>query len=124
MIVGAIVPLLLIVIGILASIVLATLSGVREKAAAARTEANLKFLQLDLELYYDAHGGIYPATLPESIQGIDPQYQATAAAIPLDQFTYTPGRNNSAYQLCAKNPVPAGQQQCESSGGTTQVSGQ
>ncbi|KKW22803.1 MAG: hypothetical protein UY67_C0035G0008 [Candidatus Kaiserbacteria bacterium GW2011_GWA2_52_12] len=123
-IVGAIVPLLLIVIGILASIVLATLSGVREKAAAARTEANLKFLQLDLELYYDAHGGIYPATLPESIQGIDPQYQATAAAIPLDQFTYTPGRNNSAYQLCAKNPVPAGQQQCESSGGTTQVSGQ
>ncbi len=123
-IVGAIIPGVLIVGGLLSSIVLTSLNSAREKGREARTEADLKFLQLNLELYYDAHGNAYPATLPEAVQSLDPQYQATAAAIPLDQFTYTPSQDNSAYQLCAKNPVPEGQSQCESSGPTAQTSGQ
>lgn len=122
-IVGAIIPVLLIVGGLLSSIVLVSLNVAREKGAAVRTEADLKFLQLNLELYYNAHGNAYPATLPEAVQGLDPQYQATAAGIPLDQFTYTPSQDNSAYQLCAKNPVPEGQSQCEFSDIAAQTSG-
>lgn len=54
------------IIGILASIVLASLDSARKKGRDARRVADIKQLQLALELYYDAHNAfpavIYPAS--------------------------------------------------------------
>jgi prepilin-type N-terminal cleavage/methylation domain-containing protein len=50
------------IIGILSSIVLASLQGARAKGRDARRVADIKQLQLALELYYDANSA-YPATI-------------------------------------------------------------
>ncbi len=104
-IVGVILPLLLIG-GILASVVLASLNVAREKSREALAGANLKYLQLDLEFYYDAHGNAYPAALSEL--NADPQTAATMSDIPLEDFSYTQIENGKAYSLCSNKPVPGG----------------
>jgi prepilin-type N-terminal cleavage/methylation domain-containing protein len=53
------------IIGILSSVVLASLNSAREKGRDARRLADIKQLQLALELYYDANGS-YPATVSTS----------------------------------------------------------
>ena len=53
------------IIGILSSIVLASLNSARKKGRDARRVADVKQLQLALELYYDANGA-YPATVSTS----------------------------------------------------------
>lgn len=50
------------IIGILASIVLASLNSARVKSRDARRVADIKQVQLALELYFDANGN-YPTTL-------------------------------------------------------------
>ncbi len=50
------------IIGILASVVLASLNNARKKSRDARRVADIKQLQLALELYFDAQRD-YPATL-------------------------------------------------------------
>jgi type II secretion system protein G len=50
------------IIGILSSVVLASLNSARKKGRDARRVADIKQLQLALELYYDANGA-YPATI-------------------------------------------------------------
>lgn len=47
------------IIGILSSIVLASLNSARQKGRDARRIADIKQIQLALELYYDAHS-VYP----------------------------------------------------------------
>src|SRR4051812_37739695 len=49
------------IIGILSSIVLASLNSARKKGRDARRIADIKQLQLALELYYDAHSN-YPTS--------------------------------------------------------------
>ena len=51
------------IIGILASVVLASLNSARKKSRDARRLADVKQLQVALELYYDANTSKYPATL-------------------------------------------------------------
>ncbi len=51
------------IIGILASIVLASLNSARRKSRDARRVADIKQLQLALELYFDANIAAYPAAL-------------------------------------------------------------
>lgn len=53
------------IIGILSSVVLASLNSARQKGRDARRIADIKQLQLALELYYDANGS-YPATVATS----------------------------------------------------------
>ena len=48
------------IIGLLASIVLASLNTARKKSRDARRIADVKQLQLALELYFDANSGTYP----------------------------------------------------------------
>ena len=48
------------IIGILASIVLASLNSARKKSRDARRIADIKQLQLALELYFDANSASYP----------------------------------------------------------------
>lgn len=57
------------IIGILSSIVLASLNSARQKGRDARRVSDLKQLQLALELYYDANGA-YPA----AISSVAPTY--------------------------------------------------
>lgn len=51
------------IIGILASVVLASLNSARRKSRDARRLADVKQLQVALELYFDANSGNYPALL-------------------------------------------------------------
>ena len=51
------------IIGILSSVVLASLNSAREKGRDARRISDLKQLQLALELYYDGGSNTYPAAL-------------------------------------------------------------
>lgn len=51
------------IIGVLASIVLASLSSARSKSRDARRIADIKQIQLALELYYDAGPQSYPIAL-------------------------------------------------------------
>lgn len=75
------------IIGILSSVVLASLNSARQKSRDARRLSDVKQLQLSLELYYDANNN-YPTTLAP----LAPTY---IAAIPVDPSTA------AAYQYAA-----------------------
>ena len=58
------------IIGILASVVLASLNTARRKSRDARRLADIKQIQVALELYFDAKDGQYPAVL-DDLAGVD-----------------------------------------------------
>jgi prepilin-type N-terminal cleavage/methylation domain-containing protein len=70
------------IIGILSSVVLASLNSARQKGRDARRLADIKQLQLALELSYDANGA-YPATTSVATL-VTPGY---IASLPLDPQT-------------------------------------
>jgi prepilin-type N-terminal cleavage/methylation domain-containing protein len=67
------------IIGILSSVVLASLNSARQKGRDAKRISDIKQIQLALELYYDANGK-YPATV-SSTTLVTPGY---IAALPTD----------------------------------------
>ena len=72
------------IIGILASIVLASLNSARVKSRDARRVADIKQMQLALELYFDANGS-YPAAIYGTL---DPQFMPTVPKDPVGAATY------------------------------------
>lgn len=78
------------IIGILSSVVLASLNNARKKGRDARRVSDIKQIQLALELYYDSNGE-YPAGT--SLASLAPTY---IAAVPTDP-TNT-GTNVYSYQ--------------------------
>ncbi len=78
------------IIGILASIVLASLNTARRKSRDARRIADLKQIQLALELFADANGQEYPDTAaalaPTYIPGV-PGDPTGGAPYPYDNYT-------------------------------------
>src|SRR5258708_29767584 len=70
------------IIGLLSSVVLASLNTARQKARDARRVADVKQLQLALELYYDANRA-YPTAL-SAANLVTPGY---ISAIPTDPVT-------------------------------------
>lgn len=70
------------IIGILSSVVLASLNSARQKGRDARRVADIKQIQLALELYYDANSG-YPSAISTSTV-VSAGY---IAAIPVDPST-------------------------------------
>lgn len=88
------------IIGILSSVVLASLNSARKKGRDARRVADIKQLQLALELSYDANGS-YPAALSTSTL-VTPGYMA---AVPQDpsggNYTYEQLSSGSSYVLMA-----------------------
>lgn len=70
------------IIGILSSVVLASLNSAREKSRDAKRISDIKQLQLALEFYYDAEGG-YPSDI-STANLVTPGYIAT---IPTDSGT-------------------------------------
>lgn len=70
------------IIGILSSVVLASLNDARQKSRDAKRIADVKQLQLALELYFDSNGS-YPANLDALAEG------GFIPAIPADPGTYS-----------------------------------
>lgn len=83
------------IIGILSSVVLASLNSARKKARDARRVADIKQLQLALEMYFDANRK-YPATATWKTD-LAPAYIASAPKDPLTA-DYT-------YEGCGTGPI-------------------
>ena len=86
------------IIGILSSIVLASLNTARQKSRDARRVADIKQIQLAMQLYYDA-SSTYPTLLSE----LAPTYIATIPKDPVGQVAYGYDRLSSgaSYAVCA-----------------------
>ena len=76
------------IIGILASIVLASLDSARKKGRDARRIADLKQIQLALELYYDAHGQ-YPTAALEGTNLVSEGFISVLPSDPSNQQAYS-----------------------------------
>ena len=92
------------IIGVLASIVLASLDSARKKGRDARRIADVKQLQLALELAYDA-GGAYPLTL-DATSLVTPGYISVIPKDPLSggtsyPYVYTPYTAISGSAICS-----------------------
>ena len=81
------------IIGILSSVVLASLNSAREKSRDARRISDIKQLQLALELYFDAS-----STYPTSLDDLDPTYIPSVPGDPLST-----GSNSGAYWYCQQS---------------------
>jgi len=96
------------IIGILSSVVLASLNDARTKSRDAKRVADVKQLQLALELYFDSNGG-YPTTA----EGLDALVTAgSIAAIPtpgagVDNATYL-YVSSSVTDYCLATDLEAG----------------
>lgn len=71
------------IIGILSSVVLASLNSAREKSRDAKRVSDIKQVQLALELYYDANG-----QYPVAITSLSPDYIPSDPVDPLDDTAY------------------------------------
>ena len=89
------------IIGILSSVVLASLNSARKKGRDARRLSDVKQIQLALELAYDASGS-YPAVLSTSTI-VTPGYIAALPTDPSNQagYAYTPYTVTSGGAICS-----------------------
>lgn len=124
------------IIGVLASIVLASLNSARQKSRDARRIADIKQLQLALELYYDAQTPpAYPgasttcdATTAFGLQvlsagGYIPQIPRDPSAAAGSNCYWYANNGTGTYHLGAileqsANPVLSSDKDCKSSDGT------
>lgn len=87
------------IIGLLSSVVLASLNGARVKARNARRIADLQQMQTAMELYYNDYNGY-----PTATSDLDPTY---IASVPTDPgsgsaaYTYVKSSNGNYYCLGA-----------------------
>ncbi|QQR82870.1 type II secretion system protein [Candidatus Campbellbacteria bacterium] len=70
------------IIGILSSVVLASLNSAREKARDAKRISDIKQIQLALELYADSHAGLYPAATSSLVTTYMPSWPVAPAGSP------------------------------------------
>lgn len=85
------------IIGILSSVVLASLNTARQKSRDARRIADLKQIQLALQLYYDA-----TSEYPDALSSLTPTYISVVPTDPVGQVAYTyDNLDNSAGGACA-----------------------
>lgn len=89
------------IIGILSSVVLASLNSARKKGRDARRVADVKQLQLALELFYDANGA-YPATTSVALL-VDNGYIATIPTDPTNskRYNYVPYAASGSTAICS-----------------------
>ncbi len=71
------------IIGILSSVVLASLNDARQKSRDAKRVADVKQLQLALELYFDSNGAY-----PTALSSVSPTYIATIPTDPVGGGAY------------------------------------
>ncbi len=94
------------IIGILSSIVLASLNSARKKGRDARRVADIKQIQLALELYYDANSN-YPTSAQYSANLVSQGFISAVPVDPLSLLSYAyeaigSGTTCSSYHLGAK----------------------
>ena len=108
------------IIGILSSVVLASLNSARKKGRDARRISDMKQLQLALELYYDATASSYPvqgvlaaaptvannaALATTALTALVPTYIASVPADPINDTTYRYQYSSlTGTALCAATP--------------------
>lgn len=86
------------IIGILSSVVLASLNNARRKSRDARRMADLQQIKLAAELYFDANGSEYPAALAD----LAGEYIGTVPNDPLgDAYEYVLASSTTDYCLGA-----------------------
>lgn len=101
------------IIGILSSVVLASLNSARQKGRDARRVSDLKQLQLALELMYDAQSQRYPigattaALAAAGSPTFVPTYISTMPADPQGGAAYGYQSLTAASAACAANPCPS-----------------
>jgi len=102
----------IISVGILSSIVLASLNSARQKSRDAKRISDLKQLQLGLELQYD-YSGSYPRSLSE----IDPQFIQAISVDPATNmpYQYKIQQDGINYEICAQLENNSIGQKCFSS---------
>ncbi|MBI5457801.1 type II secretion system protein [Candidatus Kaiserbacteria bacterium] len=95
------------IIGILSSIVLASLNSARQKGRDARRVADIKQIQLALELYYDAHS-VYPTQALYATNLVSEGFISTLPKDPSSNLSYAyaglapSGTTCTSYHLGAK----------------------
>lgn len=94
------------IIGILSSVVLASLNSARTKARDARRSADIKQVQTALELYYDGNGnGFYvpsnfSVVLDSALTGpLTPTYMSKIPVSPTGSYEYYNGGDASYYAI-------------------------
>ena len=93
------------IIGILSSVVLASLNSARTKARDARRVADLKQIQVALELYFDANS-IYPTSIASLVgssggQSLPFEPKDPGTGNPSYRYSYDPLTNSTRYHLGA-----------------------
>lgn len=83
------------IIGILSSVVLASLNSARQKSRDSRRVADVKQIQTALELYYDAS-----STYPSALSALAPTYIAVVPTDPQTSTAYSYGSLTSASAAC------------------------
>jgi prepilin-type N-terminal cleavage/methylation domain-containing protein len=86
------------IIGILSSVVLASLNSARKKGRDARRISDLKQIQLALELYYDNTQSEYP----DALSDLAPAYIATVPEDPQTSDPYDYGNLTGAGAGCTR----------------------
>ncbi len=86
------------IIGILSSVVLASLNSAREKSRDARRIGDVKQLQLALEMYYDSNNAY-----PSSTAGLAPTYIPVQPTDPQsgNAYDYSTNGSNTTYVVRA-----------------------
>ncbi|MEK7662092.1 MAG: prepilin-type N-terminal cleavage/methylation domain-containing protein [Patescibacteria group bacterium] len=89
------------IIGVLSSVVLASLNTARQKSRDARRVADVKQVQLALELYFDATR-TYPVAL-DVASLVTPGYISAIPVDPIDNtgYPYDQLTSGSSYEMCA-----------------------
>lgn len=91
---------ILLIPAILFSTVFLSLGSAREKARDARRQADIRQIQVGLELYYDDNSGKYPFSLNE----LSPKYLPSALVDPSTNqpYQYQLQPNGTDYQVCTQ----------------------
>lgn len=93
------------IIGILSSVVLASLNSARQKSRDSRRIADVKQIQNALELYYDAS-----STYPSALSALAPTYISAVPTDPQTNSAYSYASLTSASAAC----TPGGSTKCPS----------
>ncbi|MDQ5927667.1 MAG: ral secretion pathway protein [Patescibacteria group bacterium] len=90
------------IIGILSSVVLASLNTARAKSRDARRLADLQQIKLAAELFFDANSSEYPADIYAASGSLSPDYIGSVPLDPLgDEYAYELASSSTDYCLGA-----------------------
>ncbi len=100
------------IIGILASIVMVSLSGAKAKSRDARRQADIKSIQLALSLYYTDNGmypvNIYSTSGSAPASGLAPAYLPVVPTDPTNSSACTSSTPTGCYKYVAYTPGTTG----------------